>query len=146
MRIYMRALIINGPNLNLLGLREAEHYGSLTLKELNQTIVAKFPTVSFDFFQSNSEAQIIDLLQQASDYHFLLINPGGLAHYSVSLRDAFSYVKVPKGVCHLSNIYKRETFRRVDLLSDLADVYVVGLKEDSYYQALEKLLSKVLKK
>lgn len=138
----MRGLIINGPNLNMLGKRETEFYGSKTLHQINLEIINRFPDISFDFYNSNFEGEIIELLQNMEGYDFLVINPGGLSHYSVSLRDAFSYVDVPKGVCHLSNIEDREAFRRIDLLKDLADVYVIGLKEKSYFECIEKILLK----
>lgn len=138
----MRGLIINGPNLNMLGKRETEFYGSKTLHQINLEIINRFLDISFDFYNSNFEGEIIELLQNMEGYDFLVINPGGLSHYSVSLRDAFSYVDVPKGVCHLSNIEDREAFRRIDLLKDLADVYVIGLKEKSYFECIEKILLK----
>lgn len=137
----MKALVINGPNLNMLGKRNKEHYGSLTLKQINQYIESSFSNVSFTFFQSNHEGAIIDRLQNLEDYDFLLINPGAFAHYSYSIRDAFELVKVKKGVCHLSDILKRENFRKIDLLKDLADVYISGLKEKSYIVAIEKLIN-----
>lgn len=136
----MRALVINGPNLNMLGKRNKEHYGSLTLKEINHLIVNSFSNVSFTFFQSNHEGDIIDRLQKIDEYDFLLINPGAFAHYSYAIRDAFELVKIKKGVCHLSDILKREDFRKTDLLKDLSDIYVAGLKEKSYIVAIEKLI------
>ncbi len=137
----MKALIINGPNLNMLGKRNKDHYGSLTLDEINKQIKDKFPKVSFEFFFSNIEGEIINKLQNSDEFTFLVINPGGLSHYSVVLRDAFEDVKILKGVCHLSDIYQRESFRKVDLLKDFADVYVVGLKEKSYFTCIENLIS-----
>ncbi len=138
----MKALIINGPNLNLLGKRNKEVYGNLSLAEINEQIIQKFPHVQFDFYFSNYEGDLITKLQNLEGYNFLVINPGGLAHYSVSLRDAFESVTISKGVCHLSDVSKREDFRKVDLLKDLADIYVVGLKEHSYFKCIEKLLLK----
>lgn len=137
----MKAIIINGPNLNLLGKRSEEHYGSLTLKEINNLIKATFPEIEFAFFQTNHEGVIIDMLQNLQDYDFLLINPGAFAHYSLAIKDAFELVNIKKGVCHLSNINQRESYRQVDLLKDLADIYVVGLKEKSYLKAIEKLIN-----
>jgi|SRR5690554_1337483 len=140
----MKALVINGPNLNMLGKRNKEHYGTLTLKEIKNLIESSFSNVSFTFFQSNHEGAIIDRLQNEEDYDFLLINPGAFAHYSYAIRDAFELVKIKKGVCHLSDISKRENFRKIDLLKDLADVYITGLKEESYIVATQKLI-KLLK-
>lgn len=135
----MKAIVINGPNLNLLGKRNKEHYGSLTLEEINNIIKSTFPNIQFTFFQTNHEGVIIDMLQNLKDYDFLLINPGAFAHYSLAIKDAFELVKIKKGVCHLSNITKREAYRQVDLLKDLADIYVSGLKENSYLVAIKKL-------
>lgn len=139
----MKGLIINGPNLNMLGLRNQAHYGSLTLDEINQLIMDTFEQIDFDFFQSNEEGHIINLLHHTSDYDFVLINPGAFAHYSIAIRDAFEIIDIPKGVCHLSDISKRELFRQTDLLENLADIYVTGLKEQSYIKAIEQLNKKL---
>lgn len=139
----MKALVINGPNLNMLGKRDKDLYGTFTLSELNEKISKRFLNVTFEFFFSNFEGDLIEKLQNSNNYDFLVINPGGLAHYSVALRDAFEGVSILKGVCHLSDIFSREAFRRVDLLQDLADVYVTGLKENSYFLCIENLISKI---
>lgn len=139
----MKALIINGPNLNMLGKRNLNHYGSLTLEQINSLIQKEFPDIVFEFFQSNHEGVIIDKLQNLKGYDFLIINPGAFAHYSVAIRDAFELIKIKKGVCHLSDILKREDFRKVDLLKDLADVYVSGLKENSYIKAIKQIKEKL---
>ncbi len=139
----MKGLIINGPNLNMLGKRNKEHYGTLSLDELNKMIGENFPSVKFEFFFSNFEGEIINKLQNLDKFDFIVINPGGLAHYSVVLRDAFEDVSILKGVCHLSDITNREPFRKQDLLKDLADVYVTGLKENSYLLCIENLISMI---
>lgn len=139
----MKALIINGPNLNMLGKRNQTHYGSLTLSELNELIKKTYPSIDFEFVQSNSESVLIDLLQTNDNYDFMLMNPGAFAHYSIALRDAFEIVTKPKGICHLSDIRLREEFRHIDLFEALADVYVKGLKEQSYLQAIELLTKKI---
>lgn len=136
----MKGLIVNGPNLNLLGKREKSHYGSLTLNEINNLIIKEFKNVKFDFFQSNYEGALIDQLQDLKNYDFVVINPGALAHYSIALRDAFELVTITKGVCHLSEIEDREDFRKLDLLKGLADVYVSGLKEQSYIKTIKRIL------
>lgn len=138
----MRALIINGPNLNMLGQRNKHQYGTKTLEDIYQLIMDMFSEVEFDFYQSNHEGSIIDLLHNANHYDFLVINPGGLAHTSIVLRDAFELVTIPKGVCHLSEIQSREYFRRNDFLKPLADCYVSGLKEQSYIEVIKQLLNK----
>lgn len=138
----MKVLVIHGPNLNMLGKRDKSLYGHLTLDEINSLIKKTYKEIKFDFYQSNHEGNIIDLLHNSSLYDFLIINPGGLCHYSVTLRDAFELVSIPKAVVHLSNIKEREPFRQIDLLKSLADVYVTGLKEQSYITAIKEILSK----
>lgn len=138
----MKGLIINGPNLNMLGKRDKTHYGSLTLNEINDLIKDEFKEVKFDFFQSNYEGALIDKLQNLKTYDFVVINPGAFAHYSIALRDAFELVGITKGVCHLSNLENRENFRKLDLLKELADVYVIGLKEQSYLKTIKRILNK----
>lgn len=138
----MKALVVHGPNLNMLGKREKSLYGTLTLEEVNNLIKTTYKEIKFDFHQSNHEGDIIDLLHNYSSYDFLVINPGGLCHYSVVLRDAFELINIPKAVVHLSNIKKREPFRQIDLLEGLTNVYVTGLKEQSYITAIKEILSK----
>lgn len=138
----MKALILNGPNLNMLGKRDKNHYGTLTLDALNKLVQETYQDVSFDFFQSNHEGDLIDKLQTSNHYDFMVINPAGLSHYSVSLRDAFELVLIPKAVVHLSNIQEREDYRKQDLFEKLADVYVYGKKENSYIEAIKILIDK----
>lgn len=138
----MKCVVIHGPNLNMLGRRDPHFYGFQTLDELNALISGAFPEIEFEFFQSNFEGEIIEKLHQISS-DIVVMNPGGLGHYSVSLRDAFELVSIPKGVAHLSDILKREPFRHVDLLKDLADVYDAGNKENSYINVIKGLLEKV---
>ncbi len=138
----MKGLIIHGPNLNMLGKRDKNLYGSLTLDEINNLIKKTYKDIKFDFYQSNYEGEIINLLQNSNSYDFLVINPGGLCHYSVTLRDAFELVSIKKAVVHLSNIKLREPFRQIDLLENLADVYIAGLKEESYIKAVREILRK----
>lgn len=140
----MKCLVIHGPNLNMLGKRNQALYGSLTMQDINQLLSNTYPEVDFTFFQSNHEGLLIDLLQNTEDYDALMINPGGLAHHSVVLRDAFELVTCKKAVVHLSDIEQREYFRRFDILKPLADVYVIGLKEQSYVFAMKELIEKHL--
>ncbi|MDY0210903.1 MAG: type II 3-dehydroquinate dehydratase [Acholeplasma sp.] len=139
-----KGLIIHGPNLNKLGRRSQTHYGSLTMDGINHLLTEAFPNVSFVFFQSNHEGEIIDYLQRDENYDFVVMNPGGLAHYSIALRDAFELVCAKKAIVHLSDIEKRESFRQTDLFKDLADVYFKGLKEYSYVFAIKELIEKHL--
>lgn len=139
----MKIIVINGPNLNLLGKRDKKIYGDLDLEEINSLIKKTFPKVDFLFFQSNSEEKIIDLLQKADRaFDALLINPAAFTHYSIAIRDAFELVSIPKAVVHLSNISKREDFRKVDLLKELSDFYIAGEKEKGYIKAIEYLVEK----
>lgn len=140
----MKCLVIHGPNLNMLGKRNQSLYGTLTMLDINQLLSDTYPETDFTFFQSNHEGALIDLLQNTEDYDCVVINPGGLAHHSVSLRDAFELVLCKKAVVHLSDIETREYFRRFDILKPLADVYVIGQKEQSYVLAVKELIEKHL--
>lgn len=142
----MKIIIINGPNLNLLGQRDKTQYGSLTIKKIEEYLKENFPEVSFQFFQSNSEGEIIDQIQQASqNYDGLLINPGGYAHTSVAIHDALIEMKIPKIEVHLSHLAKREGFRHTMVTAAACDGYISGFKENSYLAGvylLHKLITK----
>ena len=136
----MRILIVNGPNLNLLGTREPEIYGRETLAEINQALQVRAVElgVDVDFFQSNHEGALIDRLQ-ARDFDASIVNAGGLTHTSVSLRDALLAIERPFVEVHLSDPSTREAFRRVNFLEDVALARFVGLKAAGYHRALEEL-------
>lgn len=106
----MKCLVVHGPNLNMLGKRNPDVYGSFTMQDINQLLAETYPEVDFTFYQSNHEGALIDLLQGSDEYNMLVINAGGLSHYSVSLRDAFELVTCKKAVVHLSDIEQRESF------------------------------------
>lgn len=137
-----KILIINGPNLNLLGQRDKKNYGELTLKGLNSLIKSKYPNLRFTFKQSNYEGEIIGWLQKYQKYEAIIINAGALTHYSIALRDALEVVTIPKISVHLSNIYEREDFRKVNLLKAVCDHEIVGEKANSYLLAIDFLLVK----
>lgn len=140
----LKGVIVNGPNLNMLGKRNKDHYGSLTLADINHLITEAYPEIQFSFYQSNHEGQLIDFLQGLEGIDFIVMNPGGLAHYSVALRDAFELVHAKKAIVHLSDIEQRESFRHIDLFKEISDVYYKGLKEYSYIFAIKELLEKHL--
>jgi 3-dehydroquinate dehydratase II len=140
----MKILVINGPNLNMLGLRDSSIYGKLTLIQINNllTKIAKQNNVKLIFFQSNHEGEIIDFLQQESNTaRGILINPGALTHYSYSLRDSLIDTKLPTVEVHLSDINNREGFRKKDVLEDIISAKYIGLKEQSYIKGLEFLIN-----
>ncbi|HEX6929792.1 MAG TPA: type II 3-dehydroquinate dehydratase [Gammaproteobacteria bacterium] len=135
-----RILLINGPNLNLLGEREPAHYGSVTLAELETRLVALARELGHELacFQSNSESELIGRVQAArqESVAWILVNPAGYTHTSVALRDALAAVAVPFTEIHLSNVHRREPFRRHSYFSDLAEGVIAGLGPAGYEAAL----------
>lgn len=126
---------MNGPNLNLTGVRRPEHYGDSPLAIVFEQIAEKFPQIDFRVFQSNYEGALIDEIQKTDAYDGLMINAGGLTHSSVSLRDALEFVHKPKVEVHLSNLWKREPFRHTSLLSPVCDGVISGFGGASYLLA-----------
>ncbi len=140
----MKILVINGPNLNLLGKRDTSQYGALTLKGIEDLLKAEFKEIDFTFYQSNREGEIVDEIQKANgQFNGLIINPGGYAHTSVAIRDALDILKIPKIEVHLSHLVNRENFRQ-ELITTLAcNGYISGFKENSYRAAVY-LLTKLI--
>jgi 3-dehydroquinate dehydratase-2 len=136
-----KLLLLNGPNLNLLGTREPEIYGSATLSDIEERLVNRARSVGHELtcFQSNAEHSLIDRIHQAKreGVAFVLMNPGGLTHTSIALRDAFLAVSIPFIEVHLSNVHAREPFRRHSYLSDVARGVITGLGAKGYDYALE---------
>ena len=134
-------LVLHGPNLNLLGNREPQHYGLATLEDINQTLKARGDAcgVNVESFQSNHEGALIDRVQQAKrdGVDFVLINPAGYTHTSIALRDALAATGIPFVEVHLSNVHAREDFRHHSYFSDLALGVIAGLGAQGYELALE---------
>ena len=142
-------LVVHGPNLNLLGGREPNHYGTLTLDDINRQLKEKASSadIRLEAFQSNSEVALIDKIQSAKDQiDFILINPAAYTHTSIAMRDALSAVKIPFIEIHLSNIYAREHFRQKSFFSDIAVGLISGLGEMGYLLALDYAISQLNQK
>jgi len=134
-----KIIIINGPNLNLLGEREQSQYGSITFDNLKENCLnkAKEFEIDLDFEQSNIEGEIVNMIQEARNkYNGIIINAAGFTHTSVAIRDALSIFKKPIIEIHISNIYKRENFRHKSLISDIATGGIFGLGSDGYILAI----------
>jgi 3-dehydroquinate dehydratase-2 len=133
-------LVLNGPNLNLLGTREPEHYGADTLADIEDRLKSRAGDagLQLDFFQSNAEHALVDKLHQArSGVDFIIINPAAFTHTSIALRDALSAIAVPFIEVHLSNVHAREAFRQHSYLSDIAQGVICGLGAHGYELALQ---------
>ena len=140
----MKILLINGANLNLLGSREPEKYGSTTLKDIESAVIQRGNELDaqVDAWQSNHEGDIVDKIQSAKGvYDGILINAGGYTHTSVVIRDAIASVQIPTVEIHMTNIHAREEFRHTSLISGVCIAQVVGFKELSYTLALEGLVN-----
>ena len=138
-----KILLINGANLNMLGIREPEKYGGKSLKEIEDAVIlrGKELDAEVDVYQSNIEGEIVEKIQQALGvYDGILINAGGYTHTSVVIRDAISAVQIPTIEVHMTNIHAREEFRHTSLLSGVCKAIVAGFGDDSYILALEGLV------
>jgi 3-dehydroquinate dehydratase-2 len=139
----MRILVINGPNLNLLGKREPTLYGTTTFWEIENQLKKKFPDVIFEYYQSNSEGALIDQIHKAVDGAFdgLAINPGAYAHYSYAIRDALSILRIPVVEVHMTNVHAREEFRHRSVIAPVCRGVVAGFGAMSYVLAVEFLVA-----
>lgn len=144
-----RILVLHGPNLNLLGTREPEIYGTLTLNEINETLKTRAKELGADeinFLQSNFEGELVEAIQKARGrYDFILLNAAALTHYSVALRDAIAAIPVPVIEIHLSNIHKREKFRHNSVIAPVVMGQICGFGLDSYIAALEIAIRKLVR-
>jgi 3-dehydroquinate dehydratase-2 len=143
-----KILVIHGPNLNLLGTRETEVYGTETLDEINSklTKMAKEANIDIEVFQSNHEGEIVDKIHNAKrDANFIIINPAAFTHYSLAIRDAIASVNVPTIEVHLSNIYAREDFRQKSVIAPVVCGQICGFGADSYYLAFKQVIFAVTK-
>jgi 3-dehydroquinate dehydratase-2 len=134
-----RVLVVHGPNLNMLGEREPEIYGRVTLREIDAELrrLGAELGLAVDSFQSNSEGALVDRLQAArGNYQALVINPAAYTHTSVAIRDALAPLGIPVVEVHLSNVYRREPFRHHSTIADVVDGRIMGFGPDSYYLAL----------
>ena len=137
----MKILILNGPNLNRLGIRKPEIYGSRTMAQILLDIQRNWPDVHFVYKQSNHEGDLIDWIQEANDVTGIVLNAGGYSHTSVALRDAVEESEVPVVEVHISDIHAREPFRNIDLLADVCAHTIIGHGTDGYKEAVEHILS-----
>jgi 3-dehydroquinate dehydratase-2 len=134
---------MNGPNLSRLGKREPEVYGYRTLSDINNTLAESFPDMTFEFFQTEEEGELLEKLFDCEDrgsYAGVVLNAGALTHYSIALRDAISAVRVPVVEVHLSNIYAREEFRRKSVISEVCTGVISGFGANSYHLGVRAIL------
>ena len=137
----MKILILNGPNLNRLGTRKPEIYGSRTMAQILLDIQRNWPDVHFVYKQSNHEGDLIDWIQEPNGVAGIVLNAGGYSHTSVALRDAVEESEVPVVEVHISDIHAREPFRNTDLLADVCARTIIGHGTDGYKEAVEHILS-----
>ena len=137
----MKILILNGPNLNRLGIRKPEIYGSRTMAQILLDIQRNWSDVHFVYKQSNHEGDLIDWIQDANDVKGIVLNAGGYSHTSVALRDAVEESEVPVVEVHISDIHAREPFRDIDLLADVCAHTIIGHGTDGYKEAVEHIMS-----
>lgn len=139
----MKVLVINGPNLNFLGIREKGIYGKESYRDLVERLQQKAEEdgIELELFQDNSEGAIIDRIQQAyyDKVDGIVINPGAYAHYSIAIRDALASIEVPKVEVHISNVYKREEFRHTSVITPVCTGEILGFGLQGYFLALDAL-------
>ncbi len=133
----MKILVINGPNLNMLGARDTNFYGSETMDDIESEMRSTYPQIEFDFYQSNIEGEIVNRVQSATgSFDALIINPAAYSHTSIAIRDALELCTIPKIEVHLSNIASRDDFRSKSLTASKTDGYITGFKKHGYFAAV----------
>ena len=137
----MKIVIINGPNLNLLGKREPDVYGTASFDDFYHSLVAQYPAVDFEYFQSNIEGELINAIQSAgSSADGIILNPAGYTHTSVAIGDAIAAIQTPVVEVHISNVHAREEFRKISHVSAKAKGTIAGLGLEGYTLALQYLI------
>lgn len=134
----MKVLLINGPNLNLLGTREPEIYGNLSMEDYLEKLRSEFSSYELIYYQSNIEGELINRLQK-EDFDAIVINPGAFTHYSYAIADCLKNIRKPKIEVHISNIYKREEFRQKSVTAACTDAVLSGFGMDGYRLAILSL-------
>ena len=139
----MKLIIINGPNLNLIGIREKKIYGDISFETYYENLLKKFGKITLEYFQSNHEGELIEKIQEVGfKYDGIIINAGGFTHTSVALRDAIASVDTPAVEVHISNILSREDFRKKSFLSDVCTGIISGLGLIGYEAAIKYFIEK----
>lgn len=137
----MKLIIINGPNLNLLGTREQSVYGNRSFDDYFTELKSKFPQIELEYFQSNVEGELINKLHETGfNYHGIILNAGGYTHTSIAIADAVAAIKTPVIEVHISNVYAREEYRHVSLMAKNCKGVIAGFGMDSYRLAIESFL------
>jgi len=140
----MKILLINGPNLNLLGIRETSIYGNLSFHDYFHTLKSRFPEIELEYYQSNIEGELINKIHERGfDYDGIIINAGAYTHTSVAIRDAISGVKTPVIEVHISNILTRESFRHESLIGPVCLGSIMGFGLDSYRLGIEAIIEHI---
>jgi len=141
----MKLIIINGPNLNLLGVRETSVYGSETFENYHSRLKSAYANIQIDYYQSNAEGELINKIQETGfSYDGIILNAGGYTHTSVAIADAVASVTTPVVEVHISNVSARESFRHISLLAPKCKGLIIGFGLDSYRLAIESFIVKVL--
>lgn len=142
----MKILVINGPNINMLGTREPEIYGSTTMQDINNELVEyskQFGEIDFEFFQSNHEGEIVDKIQASKDFDGLIVNPAAYTHTSVAIADAIKAINIKAIEVHLSNPHTREDYRKISYTASACIGVIAGFGKESYKLALTGLINKI---